>query len=70
VDFAKCCSKAGSRSEKEERNLSDAARMKLEILEAVGRAPPNGAKTYLLIYTNTNYLLDLRILLGLFDRQY
>jgi hypothetical protein len=56
VDFAKCCSKAGSKSEKE---------VKLEILEVVGRAPPNSAKTQLLIYTNTNYLLDLCILLGL-----
>jgi len=31
---------------------------------------PNGAKTQLLIHTNTNYLLDLYILLGLFDRAY
>jgi hypothetical protein len=38
VDFAKCCSKAGRGSEKEGRNLSDTARKKLEILEAVGRA--------------------------------
>ena len=32
--------------------------------------PPNGAKTQLLMHTNTNYLLDLCILLGLFDRGY
>ena len=47
MDFAKCCSKAGSRSEKEGRNLSGATRMKLKILEAVGRAPcaiRNGGK--------------------------
>jgi hypothetical protein len=31
---------------------------------------PNGAKTQLLIHTNTNLLLDLYILLGLFDRGY
>jgi hypothetical protein len=31
---------------------------------------PNGAKTQLLMHTNTNYLLDLYILLGLFDRGY
>jgi hypothetical protein len=31
---------------------------------------PNGAKTQLLMHTNTNYLLDLYILLGLFNRQY
>jgi hypothetical protein len=33
-------------------------------------ASPNGAKTQLLMYTNTNYLLDLCILLGLFDKGY
>jgi hypothetical protein len=31
---------------------------------------PNGAKTQLLMHTNTNYLSDLCILLGLFDRGY
>jgi hypothetical protein len=31
---------------------------------------PNGGKTQLLIHTNTNYLLDLYILLGIFDRGY
>jgi hypothetical protein len=31
---------------------------------------PNGAKTQLLMHTNTNYLLDLCILLGVFDRGY
>jgi hypothetical protein len=31
---------------------------------------PNGAKAQLLIYTNINLLLDLCILLGLFDRGY
>jgi hypothetical protein len=31
---------------------------------------PNGAKAQLLMYTNTNYLLDLCILLGLFNRGY
>jgi hypothetical protein len=31
---------------------------------------PNGAKTQSLIHTNTNYLLDLCILLGLFNRGY
>jgi hypothetical protein len=34
------------------------------------RYHPNGAKTQLLMYINTNYLLDLCILLGLFDRGY
>jgi hypothetical protein len=31
---------------------------------------PNGAKTQLLMHTNTNYLLDLCILLRLFDKEY
>jgi hypothetical protein len=31
---------------------------------------PNGAKIQLLMHTNTNLLLDLCILLGLFDRGY
>ena len=31
---------------------------------------PNGAKTQLLMHTNPNYLLDLCILLGVFDRAY
>jgi hypothetical protein len=31
---------------------------------------PNGAKTQLLMHTNTNYLLDVCILLGLFHRGY
>jgi hypothetical protein len=35
-----------------------------------GYLSPNGAKTQLLMHTNTNYLLDLYILLGLFDRGY
>jgi hypothetical protein len=35
-----------------------------------GEVPPNGAKTQLLMYTNTNYLPDLYILLGLFNRGY
>jgi hypothetical protein len=30
----------------------------------------NGAKTQLLMHTNTNYLLDLCILLRLFDKEY
>jgi hypothetical protein len=33
-------------------------------------AGPNGAKTQLLMHTNTNYLSDLCILLGLFDKGY
>jgi hypothetical protein len=40
------------------------------MLEGCAQACPNGAKTQLLMHTNTNYLLDLCILLGLFDRGY
>jgi len=40
------------------------------ILDPQWRPYPNGAKTQLLMHTNPNYLLDLCILLGLFDRAY
>jgi hypothetical protein len=40
------------------------------VREGVSFSPPNGAKTQLLMHTNTNYLLDLCILLGLFDIGY
>ena len=40
------------------------------ILTDIDVCIPNGAKTQLLMHTNTNLLLDLCILLGLFDRAY
>jgi hypothetical protein len=47
-------------------------RLQKDLVKTPGRVQlnslPNGAKTQLLMHTNPNYLLDLCILLGLFDR--
>ena len=40
------------------------------ILTDIDVCIPNGAKTQLLMHTNTSLLLDLCILLGLFDKEY
>jgi hypothetical protein len=39
-------------------------------IQRVTPSSPNGAKTQLLMHTNTNYLLDLYILLRLFNKGY
>jgi hypothetical protein len=49
-----------------EKRRADIDRVKVLQMMAL----PNGAKTQLLMHTNANYLLDLCILLGLFDRGY